>query len=78
MKNKTRNDIILAGILLLLAAAGFLLFTMLKSEGDIAAVIIDGKEVSRYPLDAELKTVITTESGVNTLVIKDGVVYIRF
>ena len=49
MKNKTRNDIILAGILLLLAAAGFLLFTMLKSEGDIAAVIIDGKEVSRYP-----------------------------
>lgn len=76
MKKKTRNDIILAGVLLLLAAAGFLLFTLLKSDGDVAVVLIDGKEQARYPLTEDVSVVISAHDGVNTLVIRGGRAYI--
>lgn len=77
MKNKTRNDIILAGVLLLIAAAGFLLFNLFKSEGDVAVVLIDGAESARYMLSEDMTVVIKTEHGENTLVIEEGRAFVK-
>ncbi len=76
MDKKIRNDIILAGLLLLLSAAGALLFFALKTDGSFASVIIDGKETSRYPLSEHTEVIIEAVGGTNTLVIKDGKAYI--
>ncbi len=71
-KRKLKNDLILVAALLVLAAAGFVLFNAFKQAGDYAVVSVDGSEVARYPLDKELETDIITVSGTNTLVIKEG------
>lgn len=63
---------ILVVALLVLAAAGFVLFNAFKQVGDYAVVSVDGTEVARYPLDKELETDIITVGGTNTLVIKEG------
>ena len=72
-----KNDIILIAILLLCSAAGFLLFNALKTEGDIAVVLIDGEESASYSLSVNTEVVIETESGRNILVIKDGEAYVK-
>lgn len=71
-KRKLKNDMILVVALLVLAAAGFVLFNAFKQVGDYAVVSVDGTEVARYPLDKELETDIITVGGTNTLVIKEG------
>ena len=77
MKNKRRNDIVLVAVLLLLATAGLLLSGLLKTDGDTAVVIIDGKESARYPLDTDIEVVIETENGTNTLVISGGKAFVK-
>lgn len=72
-----KNDIILIAILLLVAAAGFLLFSALRTDGDIAVVLIDGEEVARYPLDKDFQKDIITEYGKNVLTIKDGKAFVK-
>ncbi len=69
---KVKNDIILAVVLLLISVAGLLLYKTFQIEGDFAVVLIDGKESTRFSLDEDTEYVITTSSGTNTLVIKDG------
>ena len=69
---KTKNDIILAIVLLLTAVAGLLLCKAFQSEGDFAVVLIDGKESTRFSLSNDTEYVITTDHGTNTLIIKDG------
>ena len=67
---KTKNDIILAVIVIVVAATGLLLLNIFKTEGAFAIVKIDGKETERYPLSVNTEVVIETEnSGKNTLVI---------
>lgn len=73
---KKRNDIILIAALLLLAVAGALLYMSMRTDGDVAIVLSDGKEIARYPLDTDIETVITTEYGANKLVISGGKAYI--
>ncbi len=71
MKNrKLRNDIFLIAAILCLIILGFAFLTP-KNTGKFAAVIIDGTETARYPLNEDLEIDIKT-SGVNHLVIKDG------
>lgn len=71
-----KNDIVLIAILLLIAVAGLLLFNALKEDGDTVVVLIGGNETSRYSLSEDIETVITTENGVNTLVISGGKAYV--
>lgn len=70
--SKVKNDIILAVVLLLISVAGLLLYKALQNDGDFAVVIANGEEIARFSLDEDTEYVINTESGTNTLVIKDG------
>ena len=75
---KTKNDIILAVIVIAVAATGVLLLNIFKTEGEFAVVKIDGKETERYQLSANTEVVIETENnGKNTLVIEDGKAFIK-
>lgn len=71
-----RNDIILVAILLLITAAGLLLFNVFKTNGDTVVVLIDGVESASYPLSKDIEVIIETENGVNTLVIRGGKAYV--
>ena len=73
---KAKNDIVLIIVLLLIAAAGLFLFNALKTVGDTVAVYIDGELSAVYSLSVDTEVVISTDSGANTLVIKEGRAYI--
>lgn len=74
--SKKRNDIILAAVLLLISVAGFLLYKTFQSSGDYAAVLINGEEKARLPLNKDDKLVINTDGGVNFLVVENGKAYV--
>ncbi len=72
---KLRNDIILAVAIVLIAAAGLLLFTLTKEEGSTVAVKIDGVVIDTYPLSENIEVSIKTgenDGSINVLTIKDG------
>ncbi len=71
-----KNDLILVAVLLLIAVAGFALFTTLRQNGDVAVLLIDGEETARVPLSENTEQVIETVWGRNTLVIRDGEAYV--
>lgn len=72
-----KNDFYLIAVLLLIAVAGFALFTALQKSGDTAVVLIDGTETARFSLAEDTVKIISTEAGVNTLVIEAGKAYVR-
>jgi len=75
---KTKNDIILAVIVIAVAATGLLLFSIFRTEGTFAVVKVDGKETERYPLSVNTEVIIETENnGKNTLVIEDGKAFVK-
>ena len=75
---KTKNDIILAVIVIAVAATGVLLLNIFKTEGEFAVVKIDGKETERYPLSVNTEVVIETgDDGRNTLVIEDSKAFMK-
>ncbi|MBR5538522.1 MAG: NusG domain II-containing protein [Clostridia bacterium] len=76
-KTNKRNDIILIAVLLLLTAAGLLLFNALKVGGDTVVVLIDGNESASYSLSVDKEVVIETENGKNVLVIRDGMAFVK-
>lgn len=67
-----KAEIILVFVLLFLAALMLLFMEFTATSGVWAVVYVDGIEYGRYPLNADLEVVISTEHGENTLVIKDG------
>ena len=73
MRKKYRNDLLLAGGILLAAAVFALIFMLTRREGGYAAVIRGGTEVARYSL-AEPREVpiMDGETVTNLLVIKGG------
>lgn len=76
---KSRNDIILVAVILLIAAAGLLLVSLNREAGAFATVKIDGMETASYPLSEDITVEITSgENGEfsNTLVIEKGKAYI--
>ena len=77
---KIRNDIILAAAIVIIAAAGLMLWRFNRAEGVSVAVNIDGVQTAVYPLSEDREVVITTgDDGEhrNELVIKDGKASIR-
>lgn len=72
---KLRNDIILAVAIILIAAAGLLLFVMNRETGSTVSVKIDGKQTASYPLSENIEVPIITgenDEHINILTIKDG------
>ncbi|WP_242992233.1 NusG domain II-containing protein [Faecalicatena contorta] len=73
-----KNDLILAGIILILALAAVLFITLTKKEGGEVVVTVDGKVYKTLPLDKDTTLSIEEESGhYNVLEIKDGEVRMR-
>ena len=78
-KRKIRNDMILAAAIVIIAAAGLMLWRFNRAEGVSVAVNIDGVQTAVYPLAEDREVVITTgDHGEhrNVLVIRDGKAYI--
>lgn len=74
-KRKTRNDMILAAVLLLVAAASFLLWHFSRAEGESVTVKVDGTETAVYPLseDREVEIIGGEDNEYrNVVVIRDG------
>ena len=77
--HKLKNDIILAVVILAIAAAGLLLFTLNKEEGSSVIVEVDKVQVAKYSLSENIEVPIKTgenDEHINILVIKDGKAYI--
>lgn len=76
---KSRNDIILVAVILLIAAAGLLFVSLNREPGSLAAVKIDGVQTAVYPLSENTTVEILTgeeDEFSNTLVIENGKAYI--
>lgn len=74
-----RNDIILIGVILIVALSLFLGFKFTQKSGNCVVVNVGGKVVAEYSLKEDLKQEIFTSEGnelENLLVIKDGEAYI--
>ena len=80
LKNKKiRNDIILAAVILVIAAAGLLFVKLTKVEGNNVIVKINGVEATSYSLEDDIRYEIKTgknNENINVLVIKNGKAYI--
>ena len=79
-KRKTRNDMTLAVVLLLAAAASFSWWHFSRADGASAAVLINGVETARYALSEDQEVVITTGDNneyENVMVIENGKVTVR-
>ena len=77
---KTRNDIILAVVLLVIAAASFLWWRSYRDEGAYVAVNINGVQTAVYPLSEDREVLITTgenNENENLMVIEKGKVRVR-
>lgn len=65
-----KNDFILAGIILIIAGLGFLLYAWLGNQGaGMVTVTVDGKVFGTYSLHEERKIMIRKT---NVLIIQDG------
>lgn len=71
-KRKLRNDLLIAGAVLLAASVLLLVAFLTKKDGAAVTVTVDGEAVARYPLSQDRTEIIKTEYGENTLVIADG------
>ncbi len=70
---KTRNDMILALAVVILAAGIWLVTELLKEDGSFAVVTVEGTETARYPLAEDAEILLESENGgYNLLVIKNG------
>lgn len=70
--NKWRNDIILAGVILTLAAVFLAVFTLTAKEGQYAKILVDGEVKYTLSLDENTEKIVSTKYGENKIVIKDG------
>lgn len=75
-RNGKKNDIILIGIILILALAAYVgmnFFRGANTHDAEAVVLIDGVEYGRFPLDVDVTERIELQGGAyNVLEIKDG------
>lgn len=69
-----KKDLILIGALLALSLLALLGSLLLRSEGSVVAVEIDGVRVAEYPLDLDGRY--TLNDGTNVLVIENGEAYV--
>lgn len=75
-QNGKKNDIILIGIILILALAVYVGMNFLQGENTHdaeAVVLIDGVEYGRFPLDVDVtERIELPDGGYNVLEIKEG------
>lgn len=78
-KSKIRNDLILAAVILIMAAAGLLLINLTKEQGNRLVVKIDGTETSSYSLSENTSFEVRTgknNENINVVVIENGKAYV--
>lgn len=73
LKKKTKNDFVLAG-LLLMAALAFFLFQrfIFKEKGESVTITQDGTNIGQYSLQENKTIPLESQNGYNLLVIEDG------
>lgn len=74
---KYRNDIILAGAVLAVAAVFFFIYMVWGERGAVAEVSVDGEEYGKYSLRESREVEISTPKGENKLVIENGYVCVK-
>ena len=77
---KTRNDLLLIGILLAVLILMGLALLLFGKKGDCAVVTVNGEEYGSFPLREETTVDIRTGEGnerLNRLVIRDGKAFIE-
>lgn len=68
-----RNDLILAGVILVVAIAALIFLNLNKKEGNTVIVKVDGKVYKELPLEVDTTFEIEgVNGGTNILVIQDG------
>ena len=76
-KFRFRNDIILIGVLLLVAAAGMLYLFGFRGNGDTVKITVDGELYGIFSLSEEITEEIRTGDAYNRLVIHEGRAYME-
>ena len=76
-KNKLRNDIILVGVILLLALIIFTIFKLNLKNGNKVKVMVDSQEKYCYNFNKDTEVVIKSGNHTNVLVIENGQAYIK-
>ena len=71
-KRKRRNDLIFIAVLAVTAMVLGAGMYFLRGAGDTVTVTVDGNLYGTYPLSVDTVVEITTDSGYNRLVVKDG------
>ena len=74
-KNKIRNDIILAAVIVVIAVAGLLFINATKVQGNRVVVKIDGEVTQSYSLSENVEFEIKTgknNENINIVVIENG------
>ena len=69
-----KADVILLAVFLLMGFGSMVVLRMPFSEGNTVVISVGGKEIGRYPLDADREIKIDTEYGHNTVTIRSGTV----
>lgn len=68
-----KNDLLLAGIILLIGLASIALMLMFRREGSRVIVYLNGNEHASFSLSEDVKYTVRQENGAyNTFIIKDG------
>jgi len=78
-RRKRRNDFVFILALVIICASVGLAFFLLRGEGDVAVVTVDGNTFGTYSLSDDISVEITNESGVctNILIIKGGKAHVQ-
>lgn len=74
-KNKIRNDVILAAVIVVIAVAGLLFINFTKVQGDKVVVKVNGVETHSYSLSENAQFEIKTgenNENINVVVIENG------
>ena len=76
IKRKTKNDIILTALILVLAVLVFFIMGLITKNGNYVEVKRDGAVIGKYPLSEDRVVEIKNENGYNILTIENGKAYI--
>ena len=77
VQQKTKNDLILVSVLLLVITVAAFGYFFLREEGDAVMITVGGEFFGEYPINENRTVEIRTEKAENILVIRDGKVYME-
>ncbi len=77
LSKKTRNDIILLAGILVLASLCLIFFHFTKTQGDSLEITLNGSVYKTLPLNEDIELTVKNGEGSNTVVIKNGEVFVR-